>query len=49
VSDEFDELADMISNMAAMVKCSPEKYRDGLTTIIERLETDRTASEESNP
>ena len=48
--DDFEKLAQEVSERAAAIpKVSAAEYRDGLTTIIERLETDKQASEESSP
>jgi hypothetical protein len=49
VEDQFDQLADAISALCAEVDCTPEEYRDGLLTVIERLQLDRRASKESDP
>ena len=46
--DEFEELAQETSTKAASVECSPQDYRDGLRAIIERLEADIAASEETS-
>lgn len=46
---DFEVIADNASQQAAAVRCSPATYRDGLRTIIERLEIDFTASEETSP
>src|SRR5262249_11866773 len=48
-AETFEQLADAVSDMAAKIPCAPSDYRDGLTTLIERLETDRRASSEMNP
>jgi hypothetical protein len=47
-----EELADLASERAAQVKCSPEEYRDGLVVIgkaiMFRMKVDMKASEETS-
>jgi hypothetical protein len=45
---KFEKMAASVSREACAVPCSAEAYRDGLRTIIERLEDDLRASEESS-
>lgn len=44
--EEFEALAQDVSQRAASVECSPETYRNGLRDIINLLESDITASEQ---
>lgn len=44
----FERIAQNVSREAAAVPCSPADYRDGLREIIETLETDIAASEQSH-
>lgn len=46
---KFEELADTISEQAALVPCSPTEYQDGLQVLIDRLEADLNASLETDP
>jgi hypothetical protein len=46
---QFEVLAEETSSQAAAIECTPGEYREGLTTIIERLMTDRQASRETSP
>jgi len=43
--DQFEALADEVSDKAAKIRCDPEFYREGLDVIIERLREDREAFE----
>jgi hypothetical protein len=46
--DDFDDLAQEVSRLAAKVQCSAEDYRAGLRAIIEVLKVDIRASEETS-
>jgi len=46
--DKFQALAEQISRDAAAVECSPEQYREGLALIIDMLEADKRANEETS-
>lgn len=46
--EEFEELAQRVSQEASRIDCSPEEYRDGLRTIIDTLKADLRASGETS-
>jgi hypothetical protein len=48
MTDKFEDIADRTSRDAAAVDCSAADYRGGLRLIIERLEVDIAASEETS-
>lgn len=45
--DQFEALASDVSEKAAGIKCSAEDYQEGLSIIIDRLQTDLEASRET--
>lgn len=47
MSDRFDELATEVSERASGVHCDIRSYIDGLGRIIDRLEIDKRAAEET--
>lgn len=46
IDEEFEALADQVSQAASQVRCPVEDYQAGLRSIIERLKVDLRASEE---
>ncbi len=48
VEEEFEKVAQEASEKAASVTCSIEEYQDGLGLIIETLQIDIQASQESS-
>ena len=45
--DQFEALADEVSDKAGKIRCDPEFYCAGLDVIIERLQSDQEAARET--
>ena len=46
VEAQFEKLAQVVSEAASEIDCTPLEYRQGLEMILEELERDRHASAE---